>query len=184
MILKVDLDLLKLNISIEQLVVLSALLDKNQKKNQKASILSLVDSEELKQLEQRNFIISETGKTKDYQVTDTLKNMLNEEEERDRFQQFYDLFPSYIVRPDGTKDYLRGNVNRCRTVYNNIIGESATMHDTLIKCINYENEQRLLTGKTGYMKRMWKWLTTREWESYIDSIESDNTVSYGNDLIW
>ena len=184
MILKVDLELLKLDISINQLVLLSALLDKNQKKNQKLSIFSLIDDKEIKHLVERNFIVPVPGKSKDYQITDTLKDLLNKEEERDYFQEFYNLFPSYIVRPDGTKDYLRGNINRCRLVYNNLLKESPTMHETLIKCINYENEKRLLTGKTGYTKRMWKWLTTREWEAYVDSIESENSVAYGNDIIW
>ena len=39
----------------------------------------------------------------------------------------------------------------------------------------------MITGKIGYMKTMWKWLTQHEWEVKEEqmSYESETPVSYG-----
>ena len=39
----------------------------------------------------------------------------------------------------------------------------------------------MITGKIGYMKTMWKWLTQNEWEVIEEqmSYESEIPVSYG-----
>ena len=46
------------------------------------------------------------------------------------------------------------------------------------------NEDKMLTGKMGYMKTMWKWLTQHEWEALEEEmqntiIDSNNTRNYG-----
>lgn len=36
------------------------------------------------------------------------------------FNEFYEVFPVYVTRPDGTKGFLRANINKCRKEYNRI----------------------------------------------------------------
>ena len=74
------------------------------------------------------------------------------------FDMFYDQFPVYVMRPDGTKGFLRANVNKCRKEYNRIVGKSKAMHEHIMDCLKYEIDERMRTGKIGYMKTMWKWL--------------------------
>lgn len=43
----------------------------------------------------------------------------------------------------------------------------------------------MLTGKIGYMKTMWKWLTQHEWETYEEQMKVEEPVisnSYGTEL--
>src|SRR6056297_1641505 len=39
----------------------------------------------------------------------------------DPFDEFYHLFPTKALRPDGNYDYLRVDRNRCRKLYHNIV---------------------------------------------------------------
>ena len=63
------------------------------------------------------------------------------------------------------------------------------MHEHLIKCLQFEIDNKMITGKIGYMKTMWKWLTQREWEVTEEemqfSMEQDinNEVAYGANII-
>ena len=58
-----------------------------------------------------------------------------------------------------------------------------------MKCLQFEIDNKMLTGKLGYMKTMWKWLTQREWEvmeemmQEEDNISQQNTYGYGTRII-
>lgn len=103
------------------------------------------------------------------------------------FDTFYDQFPVYVIRPDGTKGFLRANVNKCRKEYNRIVGKSKAMHEHIMDCLRYEIDDKMRTGKMGYMKTMWKWLTQHEWETFEEQMKLDdyqpNTYNYGTDII-
>ena len=86
----------------------------------------------------------------------------------------------YVTRPDGTKGFLRANINKCRKEYNRIVGKSKAMHEHLIKCLQFEIDNKMLTGKLGYMKTMWKWLTQREWEVMEEMMQEEDNVSQQN----
>ena len=47
------------------------------------------------------------------------------------------------------------------------------MHDHIMNCLKFEVSQKLATGKIGYMKRMWKWLTSNEWEIYDEQMKEE-----------
>lgn len=189
MILELDISLLnKLNISINQLVLLTLALNDIKVENQDIQkLLSLVNEEEMQELESQGLIsIQSDGDTKVIDKTDKLKELFKED--RTMFDSFYDQFPVYVIRPDGTKGFLRANINKCRKEYNHIIGKSKAMHEHLLKCLQYEVENKMRTGKLGYMKTMWKWLTQHEWETIEEQMKDDDYVpqiytGYGTDVI-
>lgn len=58
------------------------------------------------------------------------------------------------------------------------------MHEHILSCLRYEIDDKLQTGKIGYMKTMWKWLTQHEWECYEEQInEQQNAELYGATVI-
>lgn len=187
MILELDTSLLnKLNISINQLVFISLVLSEIKTKDQDIhELLSRVNEEEIQDLIQRNIVVVKTtDNSKIYSPSKELLENIRKEKES-LFQEFYESFPVYVIRPDGTKGFLRANVNKCRKEYNRIIGKSKAMHDHIMSCLRYEIEDKLLTGKIGYMKTMWKWLTQHEWECYEEQIaeQQQTNYSYGTGVI-
>ena len=186
MIIELDTSLLdKLNISASQLILLTLVLDDIKIINQDIQrLLSLVNEEEIQELVNRDLIsITMNGETKVINKTAKLEELLKED--RTMFDAFYDQFPVYVTRPDGTKGFLRSNINKCRKEYNRIVGKSKTMHEHLLKCLQYEIENKMSTGKMGYMKTMWKWLTQHEWEALEEQMltdEPNSTTFYGDIL--
>lgn len=186
MIIELDTSLLdKLNISASQLILLTLVLDDIKIINQDIQrLLSLVNEEEIQELVNRDLIsITMNGETKVINKTAKLEELLKED--RTIFDAFYDQFPVYVTRPDGTKGFLRSNINKCRKEYNRIVGKSKAMHEHLLKCLQYEIENKMSTGKMGYMKTMWKWLTQHEWEALEEQMltdEPNNTTFYGDIL--
>lgn len=185
MILELDTSLLdKLNISINQLVFITLVLNDIKKINQDIrKLLSLVNEEEIQELISQGLVsITEHGGTKVIEKTDKLVKLVTEE--KSFFDQFYDEFPVYVDRPDGTKGFLRGNINKCRDYYNKVVGRSKGMHEHIMDCLRFEVENKLRTGKLGYMKTMWKWLTQNEWETIEEQmkVEEQYTDSYGTSV--
>ena len=186
MIIELDTSLLdKLSISASQLILLTLVLDDIKTINQDIQrLLSLVNEEEIQELVNRDLIsITMNGETKIINKTAKLEELLKEDQTM--FDAFYDQFPVYVTRPDGTKGFLRSNINKCRKEYNRIIGKSKAMHEHLLKCLQYEIENKMNTGKMGYMKTMWKWLTQHEWEALEEQMltdEPNNTTFYGDIL--
>lgn len=187
MILELDTSLLEtLNISINQLVFISLVLNENQNKHQDIlKLLSRVKEEEIEELIQRNIIIKTyLNNGVSYKLSDNIINSIKQKQDS-MFDEFYEAFPVYVVRPDGTKGFLRANVNKCRKEYNRIIGKSRSMHEHIMKCLQYELDDKTRTGKLGYMKTMWKWLTQHEWECYEEQLQVNNQeeYSYGTDIL-
>ena len=185
MIIELDTNLLKIvdNISINQLVLLSLVLDNNQKSYQSiAPIIRLVSDNEIQDLIDRNLIQKKIIKdkisyspTKDLIEKITPKNVL--------FDQFYMIYPTMVIRPDGTKGFLRSNVKKCREYYNKLVKGNLDLHNRLISALNYEISDKTLTGKLGYMKTMWKWLTSHEWELIEEQMNEKIEVNtYGTQL--
>jgi hypothetical protein len=82
------------------------------------------------------------------------------------------------------KAFLQGNSKKCRTLYNKIVKNDTILHNHIIQCLEKEVSDKLMSGKIGYMKTMWKWLTNSEWEIYEEQINEpikDNL--YGTELI-
>ena len=185
MILEIDTTLFDIGeISINQLVFLTLCMNENQTYNQDIhKFLSRISEADIQSLIDQNLITSTTdGDNKVYSITDKMRNYLKTD--KTLFDEFYDLFPVYVTRPDGTKGFLRANIAKCRKEYTRIIGKSRAMHDHIMGCLRYEIDSKMLTGKMGYMKTMWKWLTQHEWEALEEEmqntiIDSNNTGNYG-----
>lgn len=185
MILELDTSLLEtLNISINQLVFISLVLNENQKDHQDIlKLLSRVNEEEIQDLIQRNIIITQTMNNGiSYQLSDDIINTLRKRNDS-MFDEFYETFPVYVIRPDGTKGFLRANVNKCRKEYNRIVGKSRAMHKHIMNCLRYELDDKMRTGKLGYMKTMWKWLTQHEWECYEEQLKVKEEDTYGTNIL-
>ena len=188
MIIEVDTSLLERidNLNINRLVFLNLLLNDYQSNNQDIlKLISLVSDEDIADLNRRDLIITtHNNDSVSYDLSDKSKELLKE---KDWFDEFYDQFPVYIIRPDGTRDYLRTNVNKCRKQYRQIVGRSKAMHQHLLKALKYDIEKKATNGSLAYMKTMWKWLTQCEWENYDEELkynEQPKTVKeYGTELI-
>jgi hypothetical protein len=191
MILELDTSLFDIygEMSINQLVFLTLVLNENQSNNQDIhQFLSRISENEIQELVDSNIItVITSGDSKIYSISEDTRKHLKQD--KSWFDEFYEVFPVYVTRPDGTKGFLRSNINKCRKEYNRIIGKSRAMHEHLIKCLQFEIDNKMITGKIGYMKTMWKWLTQREWEVTEEemqfSMEQDinNEVAYGANII-
>lgn len=189
MIIELNTKLLDLpeQLNMNQLVFLSMVLDRNQTtKNQDVHrLVSLIGDDEISYLVQQNLVTSiERGGFTVYEPAERLKSFVAGE--GDYFDKFYEQYPVYVLRPDGSKAYLRANVNKCRHLFNVICGRSAAMAEHLINCLNFEVHKKMTEGKLSYMKTMWRWLVDHQWEESEE--EMNNTVdtptsTYGTDLI-
>lgn len=181
MILELDTSLLnKLDLSLDQLVFTSLVLNENQTNNQDIhELLSRVNEEEILNLVQRNIIVViASDDEKIYSPSEELLAFTKKVKES-MFDEFYEVFPVYVIRPDGTKGFLRANVNKCRKEYNRIVGKSLAVHDHIMNCLKYEIDNKMRTGKIGYMKTMWKWLTQHEWECYEEEVAEQPITDSG-----
>ena len=188
MIIEVNTKLLDVapDINSNQLLFLSVVLDKNQPTYQDVrKIVSLISDDEISQLIEKKLVtLIEKDDSKTYRATEELKNALKPNQQY--FDTFYELYPVYVLRPDGSKCYLRSNVNKCRRMFNVVTGSSAAMAEHIIKCLEYEVSKKMREGKLSYMMTMWNWLTRNQWEvSEEEMRDAENTVTngYGNELI-
>ncbi len=107
----------------------------------------------------------------------------------DPFEELYDAFPTKVLRPDGSYDYLRVDQKRCRKIYYNIIRESPTMHEFIIRCLAVEVKDRKSKGQMSFMKRMPTWLSSEGWKAYADVAEhcdastlEEKSIGYGQEI--
>ena len=102
MIIELDTSLLEIidNISINQLVFLSLVLDKNQKSHQGITpLIRLVSDSEIQDLIDRNLIQKKDDSKKlMYKPTKELVDKLTPKDVL--FEQFYTLYPIMVNRPD------------------------------------------------------------------------------------
>lgn len=187
MIIEVNTKLLhmKEQINLNQLFFLSTVLDKNQKTNQDVrKIVSLISDDEIQYLIDQNLIsLKESEDIKIYHPTEKLIEFLKPS--KTYFEQFSDIYPKYVTRPDGTKAYLKTNINKCNHLFNLYTGLSEAMAEHLIKCLNFEIDKKMKTGKIGYMKTMYKWLIEHCWEESEEEMsdETKTSTAYGTELM-
>ena len=189
MILEIDTTILDKieNITINQLVFLSLVSNNNQKNYQSVQkLVSLIDEQEIQDLINRNLLSVQmhNDMSKTYEVTEKYKDIYNKV--TDYFDELYNVYPIYVIRPDGSKGFLRANIAKCRREYLRITGKSKSMHEHITQCLNNEIQEKTMTGKLGYMKTMWKWLVNREWENEEERMKVNDSVKttqvYGTEL--
>jgi len=116
-----------------------------------------------------------------------LRNKFIGEMKKDTF--FDDLlyiFPGTVIRPDGIKDYLKINLNKCRRLYVLAVKQDRVLHKEIMECLKYEIREREKTGKMSYMKRLPNWISSQEWATWQIQREDLNTetinLGYGLNL--
>lgn len=188
MIIEVNTKLLDAfpELNSNQLLFLSIVLDKNQPKYQDIQkVIGLVTDEDIQYLIDNLLIDSmEREDSRTYIPTDKLKEAITPS--KDYFDLFYDMYPVYVMRKDGTKCYLRANVNKCRHFFNTKCGKSSAMAEHIIRCLDYEISKRIREGSLSYMMTMWNWLTRSQWEAVEEEMQDTSkqqTNMYGTELI-
>lgn len=173
-------------INSNQLLFLSIVLDKNQPKYQDVrKIVSLISDEEIQYLIDKKLISSiERGNSITYQATEKLREAVSLD--KSYFDLFYDMYPVYVMRPDGSKSYLRANINKCRHLFNAKVGNSSALAEHIIKCLEFEIDKKMREGKISYMMTMWNWLSRNQWEvseEEMQDTEQKAENTYGTELI-
>ena len=103
----------------------------------------------------------------------------------DYFDELVNAYPAAVTRPDGSKDYIRTDLTRCRKRYAQITKNKKVLHKHILKCLQFEVNQKTAQGKLGYMKRLTNWLASEEWKSYeqvVEDRENNLSVSAKEDI--
>lgn len=188
MIVELDTKLLELpeKINLNQLVFLSMVLNKNQSTYDQdvRKLVSLMRDDEILYLIDKGLITSmERSKSILYEASHKLKAFM--EPPKDQFDLFYEMYPIYVLRSDGSKAFLRTNKNKCRNLYNILTGGNNAMCEHINKCLQFEIDKKMKSGSMGYMKTMWRWLQDRQWEASdeeMNNTEQNIQHSYGTEL--
>lgn len=104
----------------------------------------------------------------------------------DNFMEFFETYPVKVTRPDGAADFLRKDRRMCKDVYSIVTKDAQDKHDHIMNCLRYEIKYRERSNSMRFMKRMYKWLSEREWENFEDLAASGSslkpTQTYGTQL--
>jgi len=174
MLIELDLDEAKrLKITVTQLILISLIMGSHDIKSL-ADVIP-VGEDDIKKLIELNILTNDSvlnpGNFKGLQITEEFRNKFKV---RDFFSEFFDLYPASVLRRDGLKDYLRGDISRCRKYYEKIVGKSKSRHEHIMECLKFEIESRKRANSLGYMKRMAKWLISEEWKLYDEFMKDTN----------
>jgi hypothetical protein len=102
---------------------------------------------------------------------------LGEVKRDDLFEELLIEFPGKVVRPDGTSDYLKTDLNKSRKLYTQLVKKDAVLHKQIMECLKLEIRERSRTNKLGYMKRLPKWLITEEWKIWQQFLGEDTDIA-------
>ena len=168
MLIEVDLNKAKsLKITINQFLLIKLLLSGSDV-NSWLDVIPINETD-INELIEKDILTKESKYSK--KLKDSLIINIKDEQEEllaslSDFDEFYAAYPVSVLRNDGIKDYLRGNVTNCRKLYNKLILNSNTRHSYILECLKFEIANRKTQNSMGYMKRMYKWLTSEEWSVY------------------
>ena len=118
---------------------------------------------------------------KDYMTTPKFTELVSANGGGDLFDEFYREYPIKVVRPNGDVDYLRADRESSRRIYAHLTKGDKQIHVHIIKCLRHEVKKRYANGSLNYMKRLNKWLSTREWESYEDEVDDLSSAATRNE---
>lgn len=146
-------------------------------------------NQEIKQLIELEFLASlNDGESFDFSKLVALPKAITlSGMDRDWFQELVDKYPVKANRSDGTKDYLRTDLTRCRRIYLKMTNGNLSKHEKIMKCLEYELHVRSKEGNMAYMKRLPKWLASEEWKSFeermADNEFQSEETNYGTELV-
>jgi hypothetical protein len=110
------------------------------------------------------------------EATPKLQNILMK---GDFFDEFVSKYPVKVIRPDGLPDYLRTDLSRSRRIYNKLTNNSRVKHNHILRCLEFEVDERTRTHKLAYMKRLPKWLAAKEYETYEQAMMDQKVEANG-----
>lgn len=113
---------------------------------------------------------------------------IGEAKKDDLFDELLQEYPSKVTRPDGSTDWLKTDLTRCRKQYTLLVKKDEVLHKHIMACLRFELSERRMTNKMLFMKRLPKWLATEEWKVWEQQLnESPVTettqLGYGLKLI-
>ena len=97
------------------------------------------------------------------------------------FENLFAAFPVFVIRPDGTKDYLRADKSHSRKLYDKLVGKKKAKQDFVKQCLELELKVRNAENKLSYMKRLSNWLSTQEWEAWAERLKEDSNLIHKED---
>jgi len=187
MLLQVDVEsLIKNKVTIDQFLIASLIYEKNFELL--SNYLDLYSSSELKVLFLgliRAGLIknnNEQDDVYDFNKFEVRPEFIRILVQGDFFDEIVQTYPQFITRPNGSKDYLRVDLNRCRKAYSKITGNKYMIHQNILNCLQFEVALRRKENSLSYMKRLPKWLTSEEWKSYEQRIKDEQILNleFGN----
>jgi hypothetical protein len=128
--------------------------------------------ESIKRLKENNYI-SFTIKDgiiplKEIIITEDFDNIISN---GDNFEEFYNLYPTKVNRPNGQVDYLRVNKNKCKIRYKRLVNNNLMKHDHIMDCLKYEIEKRTKQNNMAYFQRMYNYLISENWKKYEEELQ-------------
>jgi len=149
--------------------------------------------ESLKRLKDGNYIsynaIGDVVPIKEIKVTDDFIDIITR---GDNFEEFYQLYPTKVTRPEGEVDYLRKDKHKCKIKYKKIVGNNLFKHDHLMDCLRYEIEKRQKNNNMAYFQRMINYLNSENYKKYEEELHTvaekemlniNTANTYGTELL-
>jgi hypothetical protein len=90
----------------------------------------------------------------------------------ENFEELLLVYPTSVVRRDGTIDFLKVDLPKCEKLYEDILKSGKFEHEHIIQALKWEIAFKESSGKMQYMKRLPKWLASEEWRSYEGILKS------------
>ena len=151
MIIEVDLNLLyQYELSANQYVLAYMLFKQDYHNFTRflAVLTKKVAKADLSMLESKRYIsnLNEDGNLEPGTIVVRNKLTTMFKEEKDEFEELLELYPIKVLRPDGTKDYLRTDLKRCKKMYLQVLGASKTRHKTIMNALKFELKVREQEG--------------------------------------
>jgi hypothetical protein len=70
------------------------------------------------------------------------------------FVELNKLYPHEVIRPDGSRAYLKSDHKRCEELYITYLKERLLSHDEVMNCLKTELQVRNQNGKMKYIKEI------------------------------
>jgi len=182
MLIELDLDEAKrLKITVNQFILIKLIIEKIDIK----SLINVVriDESDIVNLKEQGILTSESSLNLEAESNLVVtEEFIKKFKAKDFFDEFFDIYPTSTIRPDGLKDYLRGDVSRCRKYYSKIVGKSRAKHERMIESLKFELATRKQSNGMQYMKRMPKWLLSEEWLLYEEFIKDKTVIKQAEEV--
>lgn len=164
----------------------------NKRYSEFNKLFELLESNEfnhgLNKAEEEGFVKVGQNLPEDLEIRNKFLFMIGKEgNDEENFDELVNEYPVKVIRPDGTKDYLRTDLSRCRKNYKKYV-TSKRKHDRIMKALRYEKKVREKEGSWKYMKKLPKWLVSEEWRVFEERMSdekaeaNDKNLGYGQQL--